>query len=288
MVFEPMNLNRGRESRPAHQETVTRLGTAYRYDNDYREVARLPSGLDVIFRTVHPEDRQMLAEGMARLSQRSRHARFLADKPSLSERELRYLTEFDGHNHIALGAARPLPGGREEGIGIARLVRLEEDPEVAEPAVTVIDEYQDCGVGTALLRRLVGAARERGVRRFRCEFLADNHRVCSIIDDLDEGAIVHREGGVVTMEFPLPSPRPDEHPRVTLKRSAMYRLLTRAAQGWLSLQCTLDRKQPPDLFLSGGNVTVALPEPGWSREQMSLAESSHGPSAAEPTGEIEE
>jgi GNAT superfamily N-acetyltransferase len=151
----------------------------YHYDDRYREEARLPAGLQVVFRAVHPEDKNLLAEGMSRLSPASRYFRFLSPKKSLSKIELAYFTEVDGHNHFAIGVARPQPGGGEEGIGVARFVRFQDDPEVAEPAVTVIDDYQGCGVGTALLRRLVEAARERGIKRFRCEFLADNQRVCA-------------------------------------------------------------------------------------------------------------
>jgi GNAT superfamily N-acetyltransferase len=278
MVFEPLYLNGHQNSPPARQETGTGKRAAYQYDHDYRESARLPNGLEVIFRTVHPEEKHMLVEGMERLSQTSRHARFLVDNTSLAKTELRYLTELDGHNHFAIGVVRPLPGGREEGIGIARFVRLKEDPEVAEPAVTVIDEYQGRGVGTALLRRIVDAAHEHGIKKFRCDFLADNQRARSIIDDLDDGAIVYRKRSVVTLEFRLPSPQPDEHPRVTLKGSAIYRAFARVAQGLLSLRRMHHGKKPPDLTSSGGKATVALLEPIQASEQGSLGEARERPS----------
>jgi GNAT superfamily N-acetyltransferase len=287
LVFEPINLNRRQGGPPAHQETGPGEATAYRYHNDYREAAHLPSGLNVIFRTIHPEDKQMLVDGMVRLSQESRQARFLIEKTSLSEPELRYLTELDGHNHLAIGVARPLPGGREDGIGIARFVRLNEDPQVAEPAITVIDEYQGRGVGTALLRRLVEAARERGIRRFRCDFLTDNRRVASIIDDLEGGTVIHRERGVVTMEFPLPLPRPDEHPRVTLKRSSMYRALSHVAQGLMSLRRVHHRTGTWNRIPSAGEATVVIPEPDSSREAGSLADSGNCLSSAKPDEEAD-
>jgi GNAT superfamily N-acetyltransferase len=209
---------------------------ACRYGSDYRELVHLPSGIDIVCRAVRPDDKRLLAEGMERLSPVTRFARFLSDKDSLSESELTYLTELDGVDHYAIGAVRPLAGGGEAGIGVARFVRLRREPEVAEPAVTVIDDFQGCGVGTALLRRLVDAARERGIKRFRCEFLADNRRVRSILDEFRKNAIVHHERGIVTMEFPLPTFGEDEAPRATLKRSALYRALVRAAQGRLSLR----------------------------------------------------
>ena len=287
MVFEPTHLNRREDAPPPHQETGPGKETAYCYDSDYREAARLPSELDVIFRTVHPKDKQMLVDGMARLSQASRYARFLVDRTSLSNTELQYLTELEGHTHFAIGVARPLPGGREEGIGIARFVRFKENPEVAEPAITVIDEYQGRGVGAALLQRLVEAARERGIKKFRCDFVAYNQRVCSIIDDFDDVAMVHRERGVLTMEFPLPSPRPDEYPWVTLKRSSIYRALARASQGLLSFRRIPHGREPPKLIPSGGRAASAFSEPGRDGEQKSWDDSSNGSLAAKQMEEAE-
>ena len=46
-------------------------------------------------RLVRPEDKALLADGFALLSERSRYQRFLAAKRRLSERELAYLTEVD-------------------------------------------------------------------------------------------------------------------------------------------------------------------------------------------------
>ena len=46
----------------------------------------------------------LLADGFARLSDRSRRLRFLSPKPALSPVELGYFTDVDHHDHEALGA----------------------------------------------------------------------------------------------------------------------------------------------------------------------------------------
>jgi GNAT superfamily N-acetyltransferase len=262
MESEPTFLSRRQDSRQARRETGPKGDTAFRYDHDYREAARLASGLNIVFRTVHPDDKGLLSEGIARLSPTSRFNRFVTVKNSLSQGDLRYLTEVDGLNHFALGAVRLLPGGFEHGIGVARFVRPDEDPEIAEPAVTVLDEWQGQGVGTGLLRRLVEAARERGIKKFRCDFFADNQEVCGLLDEFGHVATLRTDTyGVVTMEIPLPPPRPDEHSRATLKKSLMYRALLRVAQGVLSPRRRHHLRRMSGTISAAGKATLALLEP---------------------------
>jgi hypothetical protein len=80
-------------------------------------------------REIRPDDKELLAAGYARLSERSRLRRFLAPKPRLTTSDLRYLTEVDGINHFAIVATTGV-----DIIGVARWVRLVDDPEEAEAA----------------------------------------------------------------------------------------------------------------------------------------------------------
>jgi GNAT superfamily N-acetyltransferase len=77
--------------------------------------------------------------------------------PKLTEGMVRYLTEIDHHDHEAIIALDEQTG---EGIGVARYVRDQERPEVAEVAVTVIDDWQGRGLGTLLLEVISARARE--------------------------------------------------------------------------------------------------------------------------------
>src|SRR5262249_32178362 len=128
---------------------------------------RLSDGTLVRIRPVTRDDRDRLRNGFARLSAESKYRRFLAAPATLSESTLDYLTGTDGWNHLALGAELAAPGADTSyGLGIARFVRLEDDPAKAEAAVAVIDEVQRRGLGRLLLRELICAARQRGVTTF--------------------------------------------------------------------------------------------------------------------------
>lgn len=166
-----------------------------------RERVVLRDGSVVRIRPIQPGDADLLADGFVRLSAESRRLRFLAGKAHLSSAELRYLTEVDHHDHEALGALDQADG---RGLGIARYIRDAHDPEAAEVAVTVIDDWQHRGLGTELLRRLTDRARQEGIRRFTALVAADNATAVELLRDC--GAVVRAtdpEAGTAEYEFTL-------------------------------------------------------------------------------------
>jgi RimJ/RimL family protein N-acetyltransferase len=131
----------------------------------------LDDGSTVLIRQVQAADATLLADGFARLSPESRATRCLGAKKELSPAELRYLTDVDHHDHEALGAL-DRPEGR--GVGIARYIRHPSDPQAAELAVTVVDDWQGRGLGTELIRQLSHHAWRAGIRRFTAMAATDN------------------------------------------------------------------------------------------------------------------
>jgi GNAT superfamily N-acetyltransferase len=154
----------------------------------------LRDGTLVVISRLTPADAPLLADGFARLSEESRRLRFLTPKPSLSNAELRYLTEVDGHRHEALGAIDPTTG---RGVAVGRFIRDERDPSRAEVALTVADEWQHLGLGKLLLSRLVDRAREEGVERFTALVAEDNENMQKLIARLDAPARVTHVGDKV-------------------------------------------------------------------------------------------
>ncbi len=168
-----------------------------------------------------------LAAGFAKLSTESRYRRFFTAMPHLPERMLDRLVATDDWNHVAIGAevASDDPAAAE-GLGVARFVRLADAPEVAEVAVAVIDAKQGLGLGHLLLRALVEAARERGIRRFRAMLLSENAPARGLLKDLADEFSVHLEDGCLVYEVPLPERLEDE-----ICGGILYQFLKLAAGG---------------------------------------------------------
>jgi RimJ/RimL family protein N-acetyltransferase len=163
----------------------------------------LPDGTRILIRPIEPADKPRLAAGLARLSRESVRRRFLAAKPRLSGMELRYLTEVDGIEHLALVAV--LEDAPERIAGVARCVRLAPGASTAEFAIVIGDEVQGLGLGTALTRALADAATAAGIERFSATALADNVAVGRVLEAV--AATVERrpgDGGLSEMLAELP------------------------------------------------------------------------------------
>lgn len=196
---------------------------------DYVEHVKLRDGTPALVRLVRPEDKPLLARGFERWSEASRQARFLTPKDRLTDEELAYLTEVDQEHHFALGAIRE-PGDEREpvGLGIARFIRLPDrpsEPVTAEPAIGVADEVQHQGLGRILLTRLVAAAAERGIERFRFEVLCSNESMRALLDEVAPDNLVRHGEDVITVDFPIPATPPLPAPE-----SALYRFFRAIAQ----------------------------------------------------------
>jgi RimJ/RimL family protein N-acetyltransferase len=160
----------------------------------------LRDGSRVLIRQVQSADAPLLAEGFDQLSAESRRARFLTPKKGLSPAELRYFTEVDHHDHEALGAVLHADG---RGVGIARYVRHEDDPQAAEIAVTIVDDWQGRGLGTELLTQLAGRASQEGIRRFTAQVAADNLAMIGLLHNMTDIACVRREYDIWEYEIRL-------------------------------------------------------------------------------------
>lgn len=162
----------------------------------------LRDGTRALIRPIRPEDKEKLEAGLALLSPRSRYLRFHQVIDHLTEEQLRYFTEIDHRDHmawVAIDEDRP----EAPGMGVARYIRLAEDPTIAEAALTVLDEYQGRGLGTVLLAVLGESAVANGIRTFRNYVLGQNRAMLEMFQEL--GADVAEEPfGVYRVDYPLP------------------------------------------------------------------------------------
>lgn len=158
-------------------------------------------GTPLFLRPVLPGDNERTINGPVEFSSETLYRRFQsARKPT--PRLMAYLFEVDYADHF-VWVLTDGPDGPV--VADARFVREEDDPETAEVAFVVGDDYQGRGIGTLLMNALVVAASYNGVRRFTARVLTDNYAMRRILDRF--GAQWRRDDiGVVVTEVDVPDP----------------------------------------------------------------------------------
>jgi RimJ/RimL family protein N-acetyltransferase len=142
---------------------------------------RIRSGDVVRVRQIRPDDAPALARAYADLGEQSRYRRFFTAMPELPDHMLKAAVEVDHENHEALVATPPRSA---EILAECRFIRSPDRHDTADVGVTVVDEWQGRGLGSALLACLSERALEVGVHYFTAEVLAENRTMLGLLSAL--------------------------------------------------------------------------------------------------------
>jgi acyl-CoA synthetase (NDP forming)/GNAT superfamily N-acetyltransferase len=167
------------------------------YPPDWEADVVASDGGTVHLRPIRPDDGERIRALHGRLSERTRYLRYFGAYPRIPDKDLHRFIHVDHTDRVALVA--------ELGtalIAVARYERIEETAD-AEVAFVVEDAHQGRGLGSVLLEHLAAAARERRLRRFVADVLAENPRMVRIFLDAGYSASRTYESGVVRLTFPI-------------------------------------------------------------------------------------
>jgi RimJ/RimL family protein N-acetyltransferase len=175
----------------------------------YEAKGALKDGRTVVIRSIRPDDKSAVAAAFQRLSAHSVYLRLFSPKPTLTEADLKWLTEVDFEKTVALvieldeGYTRTLIGG-------GRYVEYDSKDSVktAELAFTVRDDFQGKGIGKLLMQHLTIIGRAKGVARFEAIVLAENRGMLGVF--AGSGVPMRREnlGGEVRVTLSLEEAEP--------------------------------------------------------------------------------
>jgi len=163
-------------------------------------VRPLRDGTVAILRPLGPEDRDRVRRALDGLSGATRYARFFAHVERFSSTQLDYLTTVDQHSHIAW-IATDAGSADVPAAGFGRFVRVPDEPETAELAITIVDAYQQRWLGTTMLGLLYHRARAGGIRTLRCYVPPVGGAFADRLRRL--GAVARLRDGLVELDLPV-------------------------------------------------------------------------------------
>lgn len=141
--------------------------------------ARRTAARRITMRDLRPDDGDLLDTLWSGLSPQSRYLRFHSPVPVLGTGLRRVLLDVDGRDRVALVAEA------DDGtpVGIARTIRDRRNPDEAELAVAVVDEWHRRGVGRRLVAAVAARARSAGVERLTARVLPENAAALGLFRD---------------------------------------------------------------------------------------------------------
>ena len=168
--------------------------------------ALLIDGRTVEIRPARPQDAAAVREMHAAMSPENIYLRFFSLSPRAGDQEAQRVCREPGPDHAALLAWL---GSRL--VGVASYESTGR-PGEAEIAFAVPDDMHRRGIATVLLEHLASLARQRGLRAFIAETLAENSAMLRVFADAGLPAQRRMSGGVVELIFPLPGGEADRSP----------------------------------------------------------------------------
>jgi RimJ/RimL family protein N-acetyltransferase len=167
---------------------------------NYSAVEVMRDGRPLELRALRPDDRDQLLAAIHRTSPQSLFRRFFAAKRGFTEQEIAFFLNIDFVNHVALVAVAN-EDSQPVIVGGGRYVVLQ--PETAEVAFAIIDQYQGQGIGSALMRHLGTIARTTGIRELVAEVLPENIPMLKVFEKSGFRLTTKRDAGVVHVTLGL-------------------------------------------------------------------------------------
>ena len=152
------------------------------YPSQLIQVWALPGGRRIEIRPIRPEDADIEAEFVRKLSAKTKLFRFMSTLGELAASELARLTQIDYDREMAF-IATMLEGGHKVEIGVCRY-SVNADQESCEFAVVIADDWQGRGLGRKLMSVLIESARDRGLKYMSGMFLSKNEGMLRFVQDL--------------------------------------------------------------------------------------------------------
>lgn len=155
--------------------------------------------IQFLARPIIPEDHPYFEEGYSALSDRTKTLRFFNYPNKLIPSQLKYLSDIDQDNHIAWGIL-DVTNDKVKPAAVGRMIKIKSNPKMAEIAITVVDEYQNLGLGKFLFSALNIEAFHHEIEILRSHILREN---ISALRNLKSLGYLHKEieGNTVILDI---------------------------------------------------------------------------------------
>ncbi|MCL5736162.1 MAG: GNAT family N-acetyltransferase [Actinobacteria bacterium] len=178
--FREELLTKAVESHWVHPEMADVEGRFFVGPEEVRTTTVLDDGTQISFRAMGPTDEPATRDLFYSLSRETLYYRYMSHLERIPRKQLRNYVYIDHRNEVAIvGTLREAHG--EEIIAIGGYY-LDQKTNRAEVAFIVRDDWQRRGIGTFIMKHLIGIAKRNGIAGFTAEVLIGNKPMQAVLD----------------------------------------------------------------------------------------------------------
>jgi acyl-CoA hydrolase/GNAT superfamily N-acetyltransferase len=178
--FRPWLIEEAKKSFLIYTDQAFIPGERGEYPESLEAYRATKAGLEILLRPVRINDEPLLKDFFYSLSEDSMYYRFFSARKDRPHEWLQDFVVIDYTKEFVILAVIE-EVGREKVIGLGQYV-VNLDPDTAEIAVVVGDDYQKRGVGAELVSYLTFLAQKQGIFGFTAEILAYNKPALNLVE----------------------------------------------------------------------------------------------------------
>lgn len=171
------------------------------YPGELTRTQTFKDGLVVRFRPIKPSDVEDMRRLFYRFSDRSVYYRYFSPVKAMPHSEMQEYVNVDYRRTMSLVGLVGEPGTGHV-IAEARYVAFEDRPQ-ADVAFIVDEAYQGKGIASYLLNVLIEIGKERGLKGFEADVLADNRSMLKVFEKAPYPYQAVLRSGVYELKIPF-------------------------------------------------------------------------------------
>lgn len=176
-----------------------------RYPDELERYLTLRDGESVLLRPLKSTDDALFRDFFYDAGEQTVYHRYMGSKQSYPRLERDRVVNVDYRNNMSIAAIARRSGGAKM-VGLGEWQRDPKDPDIAEVAFLIRDEWQQRGLGTRLLRYIINLARNQGIARLCAEVMAENSGMLHLFQRTGYPVHLSSDEGIYTVVINLDQP----------------------------------------------------------------------------------
>jgi len=197
--FKPWLIQEAKKLNLIYKDQAFIPGKRGEYPEELETYRTAGDDLELFFRPVKISDEPLLKDFFYSLSDESLYRRFLSMLKSMPHERLQEFVVIDYTVDMVILAILQ-EEDKETVVGVGQY-GIDEATHTAEVAFTVRDDYQNRGIGRALLHYLTFLAKKQGLHGFTAEVLMENRRMLHLFESMGFDLTKSIEEGVYELRM---------------------------------------------------------------------------------------